>query len=90
MVAGINPESHLQYVRNVRIRSSFHYNLEERCVHYRDAYNMQIDPEGAEASGFDELATDIMSPLEQFEDQSLRRFRSTIPLLILSVCPADR
>lgn len=90
MAAGINLESHLQYVRNFRIRSSFHYNLEERCVHYMDAYNMQIDPEGARAGGFDELTTGIMSLLEQFEDQSLRYFRSSIPLLILFVCPANR
>jgi hypothetical protein len=89
MVAGINPVGHLQYVRNVQVQSSFHDNLEERCVHYRDTYDMDMDPECGKASEFHELAMDIMSLLEQLEDHNLRGFRSTAPL-ILSGCPADR
>jgi hypothetical protein len=45
MVAGINPMGHLQYVRNVQVQSSFHENLEERCGHYRDTYDIDMDPE---------------------------------------------
>jgi hypothetical protein len=90
MVSGINPQSRLQYVRNIRLRSSFYYHLEERCIHYRDIYKTQIDPEGGEANGFQKLTTDIMSLLEQLEDQSLRGFRSAAPLFILSGCSADR
>jgi hypothetical protein len=87
MVASINLVGHLQYVRNVQVQSSFHDNLEECCVHYRDTYNIDIDPECGEASGFHELATDIMSLLKQLEDQSLRGFRSYPRLLVLSGCP---
>ncbi|KIM93357.1 hypothetical protein OIDMADRAFT_61695 [Oidiodendron maius Zn] len=82
MVAGINPVSRLQYVRNVRVQSSFSYNPEERCIHYSDTYDMDIDPEEGEDSGFDELTTDIMSLLSQLEDQSLRGFRSNSPFHI--------
>jgi hypothetical protein len=90
MVASINPVGHLQYVRNVQVQSSFHDNLEERCVHYRDTYDMDIDPECGESSEFHELATDIMSLLKQLEDQSFRGFRSHPRLLVLSGCPADK
>ena len=35
----IKPMGHLNHVRYVQLRSLFRYNLEERCVHYKDASN---------------------------------------------------
>lgn len=76
----INPAGHLHYVKNVRVQSRFHSNLEERCVHYRDM------EEGDASRGIRSrrLATDMMSLLKHLGDQRLQSFRLAISLVILS------
>jgi hypothetical protein len=84
----INPTDHFHHARNIRVRSRFHYNLRERYIHYRDAYDMEADWEDGDSSGgtrFRELTRDIISLLKRFENQRLQSFRSAVPLVTHSM-----
>lgn len=74
--------SRLHHAKHVRVSASFHNNLDERCVHFRDldpeeyGYIVEEDewtPKGPKQ--FERFTDGVMKFLTQIEDNALKSFR---------------